>query len=107
MFAGESRVQGMQAFVPMYDAGAEFTVPPVDAVAAAVAVETADALEFGSSLLIVKSVPVAVRVELLPVTITVPEPVLFGSDVQPARSVPFSVHEIFPPVPGEIVKSIL
>ena len=104
----ECLVQMMHAFVPVYEAAAEVTVPPVEAVAAAVAVDgpAVAVAEFGSSFLTVKSVPVTLRVELLPVTVTVPEAVLFGNELQPAHSLPLSVQEILPPVPGEIVKSI-
>jgi hypothetical protein len=81
----------------------------VEAVATAVAVDgPAVAMpELGSSFLTARSVPVTLSVEPVPATVAVPEAVVFGTEVQPDHSVPLSVQEIVPPVPGEIVKSIL
>ena len=83
-------------------------MPPVEAVATAVAVDgpAVAVAEFGSSFLTVKSVPVTLRVELPPVTVTVPEAMLFGNELQPDHSAPLRVQKILPPVPGEIVKTI-
>ena len=84
-------------------------MPAVDAVAMAVAVDgpAVAVAALGSSFLMVRSVPVTLTVELLPVTVTLPEAVLLGTEKQPDHSVPLSVHDIVPPVPGEMVRSIL
>ena len=87
----------------------EVALPPVDAVATTVATDgPAVAVPvLGSSFLTGRSVPVTLSVELVPVTVAVPEAVLFGTEKQPDHSVALSVQEIVPPVPGEMVKSIL
>ena len=84
-------------------------MPAVDAVAMAVAVDgpAVAVAALGSSFLMVRSVPVTLMVELAPVTEAVPEAVLFGTEKHPDHSVALSVQEIVPPVPGEMVRSIL